>query len=97
MLDHGSSINKNFWIHSTAAADGKGVKVGVGTGSGAETLQYIFPPADADDWHHVAMTYNGMSLLLYVDGAFAGTKMVTGVRGDSAQVYFGSKTGDTGF
>ncbi|MEI6411710.1 MAG: LamG-like jellyroll fold domain-containing protein, partial [Bacteroidota bacterium] len=96
ILDFGSAINKNFWIHTTASAAGKGIVAGVGTGSGAETMQYIFPAATKDDWHYITMTSNGMSVLLYVDGEFVTTKMVASDR-DSSQIYFGSKTGDTGY
>lgn len=96
ILDFGSALNKNFWIHTTASAAGKGIVAGVGTGSGSETMQYLFPAPTEDDWHYITMTSNGMSVLLYVDGEFVTTKMVACDR-DSSQIYFGSKTGDTGF
>jgi hypothetical protein len=99
ILDFGSDVNKNFWIHTLPLVSGKGVRVGIGTGASANTLEYVFPGASADDWHHIALTYNGASAILYADGEFAGTlpttrsaspeKLFLGRRSDGAGNFIG--------
>jgi hypothetical protein len=97
ILDLGSSLNKNWWIHTLPAASGKGVRVGIGTGSAANTIDYAFPAATADDWHQVTMTYNGGSLILYADGEFVGTIAST-FSTVASSLFFGQKNdGTSGF
>lgn len=97
IFDLGSSISKNWWLHTLPAASGKGVRFGLGNGVGNVTeLDYAFPAATANDWHNVAVTYNGASVLLYVDGELISTA-VAGVAVDSMTLFFGQKAGGTGF
>ncbi|MEY3368393.1 MAG: hypothetical protein RI973_1548, partial [Bacteroidota bacterium] len=78
IFDFGSSLGKNWWLHTTPTAAGKGVVFGVGRSPGDVTeLSYIFPTATANDWHNIAVTYNGASLLLYVDGELVKTVATT--------------------
>jgi hypothetical protein len=78
IFDFGSVSAQNWWLHTLPAASGKGVRFGVGKGSGqATTLEYVFPAATADDWHYVAASYNGSSVLLYVDGELIETAVTT--------------------
>ncbi len=96
IFDLGSTISKNWWLHTLPAASGKGVRVGLGNGVGNVTnLDYAFPAATADDWHNIAVTYNGSSLLLYADGELISTA-VAAVASDSIPLFFGQKIDDTG-
>ncbi|MFT4532664.1 MAG: hypothetical protein ACI9P5_000008 [Saprospiraceae bacterium] len=94
LLDLGSSINKNWYIHTLDAISGRGINVGVGGGAGS--IDYIFPNETKLDWHHVAVTYNGNTLLLYVDGDLSGS-MVTSMTTDSFPVYIGATSESTGY
>lgn len=78
IFDLGSTISKNWWLHTLPAASGKGIRFGLGNGVGNVTnMDYAFPAATADDWHNVAVTYNGASLLLYVDGELISTAVAS--------------------
>jgi hypothetical protein len=95
LLDLGSTLNQNWWIHTLPAGSGKGVRVGIGTGSIGNTLDYAFPAASADDWHQITITYNGGSLILYVDGEFSGTKSST-FSTVAGNLFFGQRNDGTG-
>ncbi|MBK9256202.1 MAG: T9SS type A sorting domain-containing protein [Saprospiraceae bacterium] len=69
IVDYGSHLNKNFWLHTSTGGGGKGITAGVGTGISSVTLTHTFVE-NPDGWHQVSMVYNGSSLLLYVDGKF---------------------------
>lgn len=69
IVDFGSQLNKNFWLHTSDGSGGKGIVAGIGTGGSSTTLAHNFT-TDPDGWHQVAMVYNGSSFLLYVDGKF---------------------------
>ncbi|MFN7833428.1 MAG: LamG-like jellyroll fold domain-containing protein, partial [Bacteroidota bacterium] len=91
IFDFGSVSSQNWWLHTLPAASGKGVRFGVGKGSGqATTLEYIFPAATANDWHYVAASYNGSSVLLYVDGELIETAVTTIERG-TVPLFLGQK------
>lgn len=97
VFDLGSSISKNWWLHTLPAASGKGVRFGIGNGSGNVTeLDYAFPAASADDWHYIAATYNGSSLLLYADGELIQTA-VADIAVDSMTLFLGQKASGLGF
>ncbi len=102
IIDLGSDLNKNFWIHTTPAALDKGVVVGVGDGT-AHELTYEFeddPGTVAKDernsWHHVAALYGGGSLILYVDGRFVAS-MQAAIVNEDALFSIGSRRDQTGF
>ncbi|MEO0007177.1 MAG: hypothetical protein RJA20_1373, partial [Bacteroidota bacterium] len=97
IYDFGSHIGKNWWLHTLPEADGKGVRFGMANGSGGVTeLEYAFPAATADDWHNVAVSYNGSSALLYVDGELIETA-VTGYDADASPLFLGQKSDATGY
>jgi hypothetical protein len=96
VFDFGSHIGKNWWLHTLPAADGKGVRFGMGNGSGGVTeLEYAFPVAAADQWHNVVVSYNGSSVLLYVDGELIETA-VTGHAAGVSPLFLGQKSDATG-
>jgi hypothetical protein len=97
ILDLGSSISKNWWIHTTPASMGKGIRVGIGADTSAvNELDCVFPTASADKWHYVATTYNGSAILLYLDGELI-SSAVASIEADSMPLFFGKRSDDTGF
>lgn len=76
IVDLGSEVNNNFWIHTSDGASGKGVTVAVGDGSTSYEIDHTFA-SDPDEWHQVTMVYGGGQLILYIDGAFVTTAMAT--------------------
>ncbi len=83
ILDFGSPVNKNWWLTTNGAA--KGVRFNVG----AQSLAHNFA-TNPDGWHHVAATYSGTSLLLYVDGALTGT-VTAPISTDTLPLFFGRR------
>lgn len=76
IIDLGSDLNENFWLHTTPSSAGKGIVFGVGNGT-ASSITHEFVDSDpndtvndADEWNHVAAVYGGGSLILYVNGQF---------------------------
>lgn len=47
-------------------------------GSAGNSVQYVLPASWTDQWHHVAATYDGTTLYLYVDGVLAGSSFANG-------------------
>lgn len=42
------------------------------------TISYVLPSSLANTWHHVAFTYNGTALIVYLDGAEVGQAALSG-------------------
>ena len=50
----------------------------------------------AGTWHHLAMTYDGSTLSMYVDGSLANSRSATGTITDStAPLWFGNSSGSS--
>ncbi len=91
IFDFGSDLSKNWWLHTLPASLGKGIRFGIGNGSGnIKQLDYVFPTSAADDWHYVAASYNGSSVLLYVDGELIETS-VAGIQAANSTLFLGQK------
>ncbi|MBK7939622.1 MAG: LamG domain-containing protein [Lewinellaceae bacterium] len=90
ILDFGSPTQKNWWL--TTNGTSKGVKFNVGNGASTQSLSVNFS-TDPDGWHHVAATYSGASLLLYLDGTLAGTIASAPIVNDTLPLFFGRKPG----
>jgi hypothetical protein len=69
IIDLGSDINKNFWIHTTPSSMGKGVVIGTGDGSQSYEITHEFAD-DPNGWHQVTAVYAAGNLLLYIDGQY---------------------------
>ncbi len=95
IVDLGSDLNKNFFIHTTPSSLGKGVVAGIGNGTSNFTLTHEFS-TDPDGWHHVAAVYAGGSLLLYVDGTFVSSGQ-SAISNEAALFTIGSRRNQTGF
>ena len=95
IFDMGSSTSKNWWLH-TLPDTAKGIIFGIGHG-GVTELDYAFPAGTEDNWHFIAATYNGSSLLLYADGKLIHTVIAAGIQSDSIPLFFGRKNDGMGF
>lgn len=93
ILDYGSDQGDNWWIHTTASGQSKGVIVGIGNSGSAQTLEYEFQ-STPDGWHHIAATYNGSNLILYADGEFVNSRAAT-MSKDSATIAMGRRKDGT--
>ncbi|MFN4254123.1 MAG: LamG-like jellyroll fold domain-containing protein [Saprospiraceae bacterium] len=97
IIDLGSSIGKNIWLHTLPTAAGTGVRFGMGRALGDVTeLNAAFEAGTEADWHHVAASYDGNLLLLFVDGELEASK-VEAFETDSMPVFFGRKSDGTAF
>ncbi len=56
---------------------------------GAVTTLQGTTPLSTDTWHHLAMTYNGTHMAIYVDGSPAGVQPKTGDLADTNGFYLG--------
>jgi uncharacterized protein YxeA len=102
IIDLGSDLNKNFWIHTTPANMGEGVVVGVGDGT-AHEMAYEFEDDpntvgtdERDEWHHVAVVYGGGSMILYIDGKFK-RSIQADIVNEPALFSIGSRRDQSGF
>ncbi|MFZ4561190.1 MAG: LamG-like jellyroll fold domain-containing protein, partial [Saprospiraceae bacterium] len=97
ILDLGSDIGKNWWMHTLPTASGRGVSFGIGKAQGQTTsVSYTYPSAQDTAWHNIAASYNGSSLLLYVDGELVDTK-VGECAADSSNLFLGKRSDDGGY
>ncbi len=101
IIDWGSKLNKNWWITTTASAEGKGYIFHIGNGTGSDSLKYILPNPitnlnNVNDWHQITMVFNGSSMSVMVDGIFVGTKPANIMR-EKNYLNIGSKIGNDGF
>ncbi len=100
IIDLGSTLNKNFWITTLPASEGKGYIFHIGNGTGSDTLQYKIPVNNAnllgndEKWHQITMMYNGATMTVLVDGIFVGTKPCTMVMESKQRMTIGSKIND---
>ncbi|RMF01019.1 MAG: T9SS C-terminal target domain-containing protein [Bacteroidetes bacterium] len=76
IIDLGSDLNKNFWLFTTPSGQGKGVVIGVGNGTSAETVSHVFTE-NADEWHYVTAVFGGGQLILYIDGDYVKSMAAT--------------------
>jgi len=97
IFDMGSTVFKNWWLHTLPSSTGNGVRFGVGKGGSEKTeLDFTFPDSTKNNWHNIAASYNGSSLLLYVDGNLVGSKATT-IAADSMPLFFGQTPAATRF
>ncbi|MFN4254118.1 MAG: LamG-like jellyroll fold domain-containing protein [Saprospiraceae bacterium] len=98
IFDLGSDRGKNWWLHAVTPADGsKGVKFGIGKNPATKTeIAHTLPEATKNDWHHFAATYNGSSLLFYVDGELVETA-VGEIEADSTVLFIGKRSDEGGY
>ncbi len=75
IVDLGKQATQNWYILTNDTdTNNKGVTFGIGE-SGARFVEESFEfGADPDGWHHLAFTYNGSDLNMYIDGVLQGTQ-----------------------
>jgi len=93
ILDFGSATFNNWWLSTNGAS--KGVQFSIGTGAAAQSVSHNFA-TDPDGWHHVAATYSGSSLLLYVDGNLVST-LNAALSSANLPLFFGRKPTMSGY
>ncbi|MFM8362108.1 MAG: LamG-like jellyroll fold domain-containing protein, partial [Haliscomenobacter sp.] len=97
ILDLGSDVGKNWWLHTLPTASGRGVSFGIGKAKGQTvSVTYTYPSAQDTAWHNIAASYNGASLLLYVDGELVDTKAGE-CAADSSNLFLGKRSDDGGY
>ncbi len=97
VVDLGSSIGKNIWLHTLPTADGTGVRFGMGREIGDVTeLNAAFAAGTEEDWHQITASYDGSLLLLFVDGELEASK-VEAFEADSMPLFFGRKSDGSSF
>jgi len=75
IVDLGREETKNWFILSNdTPTNGKGIIFGIGEAADTWVEQEILFDTDPDGWHHVAFTYNGADLNMYLDGELKATK-----------------------
>ena len=96
ILDLGSTIKKNWWIHTLPQADGKGIQFGIGEGNdNTVILSHSFADSIKDEWHYIAATYNGTNLLLYDNGNLVQSAKAQ-IALDSMPLFLGQKPNASG-
>jgi len=95
IIDLGSDLKKNFWIHTTRSNQGKGIIVGIGNGTEVFELEHEFTQTPGN-WHHIAATYASGNLLLFVDGEFISSRKGE-IASESALFYLGCQRNQTKF
>jgi len=93
IIDFGSTTFKNWWLSTNGAS--KGIQFSIGTGAAAQSVAHNFA-SDPDGWHHVAATYSGSSLLLYVDGNLVST-LNAALSPANLPLFFGRKSTMSGY
>lgn len=96
IVDFGSNTNNNWWLHTTANGADKGVVFGIGNGTSGTATTHEFESTTADDWHHIAATFDGTKLQLYVDGILMDMASAT-MDTTKTLLKFGQKADGTGF
>ena len=93
IIDLGSDLNKNFWIHTTPASMAKGIVVGTGDGTQKYEITHTF----SDNlWHQVTAVYAAGSLLLYVDGRYI-SSIKASIAKENALITIGARRNLSGF
>ena len=71
ILDKGRSTNSDWYFLTTASGNTEGVIFGIGNGTSRNEISYSW---NDTEWHHVAGTYDGTTMKLYVDGYLKGAE-----------------------
>jgi hypothetical protein len=95
IIDFGSDIDKNYWIHTTPSGMGKGVVIGTGDGSQRYEITHEFN-TNPDGWHQVTAVYAAGNLLLYIDGRYVSSRKAA-IAQEDALITVGARRNLTGY
>ncbi len=95
IIDFGSDIDKNYWIHTTPSGMGKGVVIGTGDGSQRYEITHEFD-TNPDGWHQVTAVYAAGNLLLYIDGRYVSSRKAA-IAQEDALITVGARRNLTGY
>jgi len=87
MIDKGRSTNSDWCFLTGNTGQTDGVIFAVGNGSGINEISYSWNDAL---WHHVAGSYDGTTMKLYVDGQIRGAKTCS-LSNTTNNITFGSR------
>ncbi|MFA6486192.1 MAG: LamG domain-containing protein [Candidatus Magasanikbacteria bacterium] len=90
-------LNKNNFYDLTIRTDGS-LQVGVINTSSTQVYMVLPNVITFSQWNHIAMTYDGAIIQVYVNGVKVGEKTQTGwIKQNTTNVYIGSPNGSVGF
>lgn len=95
IIDFGSDIDKNYWIHTTPSGMGKGVVIGTGDGSQRYEITHEFD-TNPDGWHQVTAVYAAGNLLLYIDGRYVSSRKAA-IAQENALITVGARRNLSGY
>jgi Concanavalin A-like lectin/glucanases superfamily/Secretion system C-terminal sorting domain len=95
IIDFGSDIDKNYWIHTTPSGMGKGVVIGTGDGNQRYEITHEFG-TNPDGWHQVTAVYAAGNLLLYIDGRYV-TSRNAAIAQEDALITVGARRNLSGY
>lgn len=87
ILDKGRNSNHNWYILSNKGS--QGITAGI-QGGGRLTCTWT-----DDNWHHVAITYDGSKFTLYVDGLCRGAEIVSNYMPVNSDIMIGKSISDS--
>jgi len=94
VIDKGKSSLSDFYFLSGDTGNTEGVIFGIGDGT--STVNEIAYSWNDENWHHVAGTYDGDTMKLFVDGLIVETKTVS-INKTTNAIRFGSQIDSTSF
>ncbi len=93
LIDKGRNSNSDWFFLTGNEGVTEGVIFGVGDGTAIEDVQYSW---NDNDWHHVAGTFDGSVLKLYVDGELKGSATKT-MSNTTNNITFGARRDQSWF
>lgn len=93
IIDKGRDSETDWYFLTGNTGYTEGVRFGVGSGSSRQETAYSW---NDTDWHHVAGTYDGFNMNLYVDGDLKSTNTAS-MSNTTNNITFGARRGQSWF
>jgi len=87
IVDKGRDTNSDWCFLTGNEGETEGIIFGIGNGSSTQELHYSWNDLQ---WHHIAGTYDGTTMRLYVDGESRGSAVVS-MSNTNNNITFGSR------
>ncbi|MBK8967262.1 MAG: T9SS type A sorting domain-containing protein [Lewinellaceae bacterium] len=84
---------QGWWIMGSSSNGQKAISLGVGDGNPGYAYMIYALPTDPDGWHHVAVAFNGASVLFYVDGTLVQSRPAAYIPVPDEPLYIGEFNG----